>query len=100
VRVHCAHSIFRIEPARYTGLVGHNKHEQSRIVECLDRCFRASNLAKSFDLANISIVMVQDAVAIEEGRGPAPALGDFAKRPREVIMHANINKITVVGDTK
>jgi hypothetical protein len=66
----------------------------------LTAAFRAFNPAKSFDLANISIVMVQDAVAIQEGRGPAPALGDLAARPRGVIMDADINEITFVSDTE
>ena len=80
VRVHCAHIIFRVKPTRYTGLVCHDKHVQSRIFECPHRTFGALNPAKSFDLADISVVMVKDSVAAET----RPPAGAAAREPRGV----------------
>jgi len=68
VRVNRVHISSRAEPTRHSGLIGHNKHKQIRIIKRLDRRLCALNLAKSFDLANMSVVMIEYTVAIEKGR--------------------------------
>ena len=97
VRVHGADIVLSVERTRHSG---NDEHKQARVVERSDRRFGAFDQAKPFDLANISVVIVEDSVAVEKGRRPPPALGDFAVRPREIRREPNINEVAVKSDAE
>jgi hypothetical protein len=43
--------------------------------------------------------MVEDPVAIEKGCRPAPAFGNFATGPHQIIRDADIDEIAIASDT-
>ena len=57
------------EAARDAGLVGEEEHEIAGLVQAADRACRVRHPANAFACAHIAVVMVDDAVAIEEGGG-------------------------------
>ena len=65
---------FRIKPARDPRLVGRDKHEPPGIVERLDRGLRSVDPAEARGRSDKPVIMVEDAVAIEEGRRPPAPL--------------------------
>ena len=58
------------EAARHAGLVGEEEHEIAGIVEPADRLRRIRHPANPVPRAHIAVVVIDDAVAVEEGGGP------------------------------
>ena len=61
--------VFREVAARHAGLVGEEEHEISGVVQASDRLRRIRHPADPFLRADIAVVMIDDAVAIEKGGG-------------------------------
>jgi hypothetical protein len=59
------------QPARYAGLVGGDENEVSRLVEPSDCRGHAGHPTEALNRADIAVVVVNDAVAIEERSGLA-----------------------------
>src|SRR5205814_631264 len=80
--------VFGEHAARDAGLVGDDENEVPRVVEPSDRRSRARYPTEALDRADIAVVVVDDAVAIEErgwsarGRGGHGALSSEAPRGR------------------
>ena len=98
-RVYHAHVVFLVKSAGHPDLIRYDKCKPARIVERSDRRFGAFNPTKLFDLPNISVIMVEDPVAIEKGCRPAPAFGNFATGPHQIIRDADIDEIAIASDT-
>ena len=58
------------EAARDAGLVGEEEHEIAGLVEAADRLGRIRHPADPLLRAHIAVVVIDDAVAVEEGGGP------------------------------
>ena len=61
------------EAARHAGLVGEEEHEIAGLVEPADRFRRVRHPADAVARAHVAVVVIDDAVAVEECRGPALA---------------------------
>src|SRR5262249_46647531 len=57
------------EAARHAGLVGEEEHEIAGVIQPADRLCRVRHPAKAILAADIAVVMIDDAVAVEEGGG-------------------------------
>ena len=62
--------VFGEEAARHAGLIGEEEHEISGVVEPADRLGRVRHPADPLPRAHIAVVVVDDAVAVEESGGP------------------------------
>ena len=56
--------------ARHAGLIGEEEHEISGLVEPADRLRRVRHPADPLPRAHIAVVVIDDAVAVEESGGP------------------------------
>ena len=61
--------------ARHAGLVGEEEDEISGVVEPADRLRRVRHPADPLLRAHIAVVVIDDAVAVEEGGGPERGAG-------------------------
>src|SRR6266568_3489893 len=88
-----------VMPACDAGLIGHDEDEEAGIVECLDGFPGALDPAKPLDRADITVIMVEHAVAIEKRGGAPPAMRDLAPGPRQILGHADIDEIPIEGNS-
>ncbi len=93
--VNRANVVLGVEAARDTGLIGNHEHEQAGVVQRLDRRLGAFDPAEASDRANIPVVMVQHAVAVEKGSRPL-TVDDFSPGAGQVVGHADVDKVAVV----
>src|SRR5579862_9456544 len=65
--------IFREKATRDAGLIGEEEHEIAGVVEPADRFRRIRHPADAVACAHIAVVIIDDAVAVEERRWPRSA---------------------------
>src|ERR1700755_438563 len=58
------------EAARHAGLVGEEEHEIAGVVEPAYRSCRVRHPADALARAHVAVIVIDDAVAVEESRGP------------------------------
>ena len=70
-QVQITNIILAEEAARDTGLIGEDENEIAGLVQPPDRPGDAGHPANAIACTDIAVVMIDDAVAIQECRGPA-----------------------------
>ena len=98
VSMHATNFRLAVQPARDAGLIGHEEDKQPGIVEHLDRRAGTLDPAKPLDRADVAVVVVDDAVAVEKRRGPVPPMRNLQPRPGEIGGDANVDEIAIEDD--
>ena len=84
--------LFAVQPARDTGLVGDDEHQVARVVQPAHRLARAGDPADLVGMVHVARVLVQHAVAIEEGGRALHDARHHALRPLEVLRRADVDE--------